>query len=443
MKLPCVLTIAGSDSGGGAGIQADLKTFAAFRVHGLSVITSLTAQNTRGVQSIFALPSEFVWKQLESVVNDFEIKWAKTGMLCNSDIIRKIREWIKVNEIKLVVDPVMMAASGAPLLEEKAIRELKELLRSAKLVTPNVPEAHQLSGINIGTLRDVRAAARKISAYGPESVLIKGGHLSTDNIHNILYKKNKFWEFEEPRIPGGDVHGTGCTFSATIVAQLAKGLEVKEAIAKAGEFVADAVRGQMTVGKGLSVINPLARVWKVTCGGREIMEVQKAAQLLVEEPKFADFIPEVGTNIVMALDGAENRNEVIGLSGRIIRVAGEPQLTGPPVPGGSEHVANIVLAAMQRDQQVRAGMNVRFHEGLLEKFGEFGLRIAEFDRRQEPPDVKTMSWGTEQAIKKAGEVPDVIFDRGAVGKEPMIRILGKSATEVAKRALQIINKYYD
>lgn len=438
MKPPCVLTIAGSDSGGGAGIQADLKTFSALGVHGLSVVTSVTAQNTSGIQCRFDLPSEFVGKQLESVKNDFEIEWAKTGMLGNSDIVRKVKEWVEIHDIKLVVDPVMVAASGEPLLEEDAIKELEDLIGLAKVVTPNVPEARQLSGVSIETLKDARKAGEKIGAYGPEGVLIKGGHLSTENIYNILYREGTITEFEEPRVSSGDVHGTGCTFSAAIVAQLAKDSEIVEAVEQAGRFMVDAVRGRMTVGSGLDVINPLARLWKVTGGSREIREVQRAAQRLVKESKFSDLIPEVGTNIAMAREGAKGRDEVIGLSGRIIRVAGAPQITGPPVPGGSEHVADLVLTVMRHDPKVRAGINIRFSEELLDKCRAKGLKVAEFDRMKEPPDVKTMEWGAERAIKNTGGVPDVIFDKGAVGKEPMIRILGGSATEVTRQVLRMI-----
>lgn len=437
MKLACALTIAGSDPGGGSGIQADLKTFAALNVHGLSVVASITAQNTSKVQGVFNVPAKFVREQFEAIMDDFEVEWGKTGMLGNEKIIREVRACVEDYDIKLVVDPVMTATVGAPLLEEGSIQELKKFLKFAKLVTPNIQEASELSGLRIENTEDVKIAAKKIAKLGPEWVLIKGGHLATEKIHNILYSEGNFTDFEEVRVSFQDMHGSGCVFSAAIVAELAKGSKIQNAIKQAGDFIGDAIRGKLRIGKGLDLTNPFARVWKISEGSREIRDVQKAAQLLIEDKIFAEHIPEVGTNIVMAKKSAKSREDVIGLSGRIIRVSGTSQITGPPVPGGSEHIANIVLTAMKHDPQIKAGMNLRFSEESIKKCRDLDLQVEKFDRKQEPQNAKTMVWGTKRAIEKAGGVPDVIFDRGAVGKEPMIRILGNSAIEVARLALKI------
>lgn len=437
MKPRITLTIAGSDSGGGAGIQADLKTFAALEVHGLSVITSITAQNTQGVTGTSDVPAEFVGEQIDAVAEDFKVEWAKTGMVSNSEIIKKIKEKTRDYGIKTVVDPVMVAASGSTLLREDAIQELKNFLGQAKLVTPNIPEANKLANAKIETVEDVEKAAEKIAELGPEGVLIKGGHLDTPEIHNILLNEGELTEFKEPRIPVSDVHGTGCTFSAAITAELVKGRDLKLAIKKAGKFIGNAIRGRLEVGKGVATVNPMAEIWKVTSGRYEVEEVQKAAKLLVREPSFAKLIPEVGTNIAMAPEGAQKKNEVVGLTGRIVKVNGTPHLSGVPSAGGSEHVANIVLTAMREYPQIKAGMNIKFSEEILEKCKKLGLDISEFSRENEPSDVKTMRWGTGRVIEKFGGVPDIIYDRGAVGKEAMIRILGSTPVEVAKTALKI------
>lgn len=440
MKIPCALTIAGSDSSGGAGIQADLKTFSALGVHGLVVLTSITAQNTRGVQEIFDLPPKFVRRQLDSVAQDFEIGWVKTGMLSRSDIIREVREGIKEHGIYLVVDPIMAAASGDPLLRENATQELRTLLKHAELVTPNIPEAEKLSGIKIESLEDCKKAAENISKLDPAAVLVKGGHLDTEKIHNILYEDGEFIEFSLPRVESGEIHGTGCTFSAAITAELAKGQTLKDAVRKAGEFVGDAVKGRLSLGGGAKVVNPLAREWKITSGSKEIIEVQKAAKRLVNTPGFAELIPEVGTNIAMAPKNARELGDVVGLSGRIIKVSGKARLTGVPVSGGSEHVARIVLTTMKHDPQIRACVNIRYYPRIVEEFRESGLEVVEFDRAREPEGVKTMKWGTEQAIEKAGGVPDVIFDKGGIGKEAMIRVLGKNPSEAAEKALRVVKR---
>lgn len=441
MKPTCVLSIAGFDPGGGSGIQADLKTFVALGVHGLSVVTSITAQNTRKVRGFFNMPAKFVREQFEAIMEDFDAEWGKTGMLGNAETIHEVRTCVEDYGIKLVVDPIMTATVGAPLLEEGSIEELKKLLKLAKLVTPNIREASELSGLRIESLGDTRLAAKKIAELGPKWVLIKGSHLATEKVHNLLYSGGNFTDFEETRISFQDLHGSGCTFSAAIAAELAKGSEIQDAVKQAGKFMCDAIRGKLRVGRGLDLANPLARVWKVSGGSREIRNVQEAAQLLTEDRGFAELIPEVGTNVAMARNGAESVDDVVGLSGRIIRVGGKPQLTGPPVPGGSKHVANIILTAMEHDPRIKAGMNLRYSENLIKKCRELGIQVEEFDRKQEPPDAKTMVWGTKRAIEKAGEVPNVIFDTGAVGKEPMIRILGTSAVEVARLALKIARSH--
>lgn len=440
MKAPIALTIAGSDSGGGAGIQADLKTFAALGVHGLTAITSVTAQNTQKVENISDLSGKFVGIQIDTLLDDFEVKWAKTGMVSNGEIIKAISEKSVKHGINLVVDPVMIAASGSSLLKEDSLEELKEFLREAKLVTPNIPEAEKLSGTDIETKSQAKDAAKEIADLGPENVLIKGGHLDTEKIHNILFHGGEFFDLETNRVPVPEVHGTGCSFSAAITAELAKGESLKSSVKNAGEFMVDAIRGRLNIGRGVEVVDPLARIWKVTGDGEEIEEVQKAAKNLANTPNFVKLIPEVGTNIVMAPEGADKPGDAVGLTGRIVKAGGKPFLSGIPAHGGSEHVANFVLTAKKHNPQIRAGMNLRFSDENLKKCRELGLKISSFDRKEEPSEVKTMEWGTEKAIEKFGGVPDVIYDRGGIGKEPMIRILGKKATEVSEIALQIAKK---
>ena len=258
MKVPCALTIAGSDSGGGAGVQADLKTFAAFGVHGLCVLTAVTAQNTRGVRSVYELPPSFVRKQLDAVMEDFDVVWAKTGMLCNSETIDTVRDGVQRYGLKLVVDPVTRAATGARLLREDSIGSLRELLAQAELVTPNVPEAQELSGVRVGSRAEMRRAARRIGKLGPKAVLIKGGHLKGRGTADLLYTGHRFTELKGIRLPGGRTHGKGCSFSAAITAELAKGARLREAIDRAREFIFRAIEKRLEAGRGLKPVNPLA-----------------------------------------------------------------------------------------------------------------------------------------------------------------------------------------
>ena len=437
MKVPCALTIAGSDSGGGAGVQADLKTFAALGVHGLCVVTAITAQNTRGVDATFELPPEFVTQQLDTVMRDFEVEWAKTGMLSNAGIIQAVEAGAKRHRLRLVVDPVMFSATGAPLLREDALEALTKLLAHAELVTPNVPEAERLAGFKIRSKADTRKAAQAISKLGPQAVLVKGGHLKGREIVDVLYTNGKFREFKGLRVTSQPTHGTGCSFASAITAELAKGADLHEAISNGREFIEGAIENRLKIGKGVMPVNQMAALFLSAEKGRALEEVWQAAQLLAEDPDFVKLLPEVGSNIVMALPGAKKTSDVVGLTGRIVKVDDRARLTGFPKLGGSEHVANFVLTAMRHDRRIRAGLNIRFSEEILRACKKLRLSVSGFDRGREPRGAKTMVWGTEQAIKKIEKVPQVIFDRGAPGKEAMIRLLGSSPTEVAELALRV------
>lgn len=440
MKVPCALTIAGTDSGGGAGIAADLKTFAVFGVHGLCVVTAVTAQNTRSVDATFELPPKFVTQQLDTIMRDFKVEWAKTGMLSNAGIIRAVEAGTKKYKFRLVVDPVIAAATGASLLRREATNALIKLLASAELVIPNVPEAERLCGIKIRSAGDMRKAARAISKLGPRTVLIKGGHLRGKEITDLLYVDGKFKEFKGPRITNESTHGTGCSFSAAITAELARGAALHEAIVNARKFIEEAIKGRLTVGNGVKPVNQMSALFLSAEKSRSFEEVWRAAKMLVDDPKFVRLLPEVGSNLAMALPGAKTTSEVIGLSGRIVRSGRKAHLTGFPELGGSEHVANIVLTAMSYDPRIRAGLNIKFSPEILRACRKLGLTISTFERRKEPRGTKTMRWGTEQAIKKIGKVPQVIFDRGVPGKEAMVRILETSPLRVTGIALRLANE---
>ncbi|MEM3453020.1 MAG: bifunctional hydroxymethylpyrimidine kinase/phosphomethylpyrimidine kinase [Candidatus Hadarchaeum sp.] len=440
MKIPCVLTIAGSDSGGGAGIQADIKTMAALGVHGLCAITAVTAQNTRGVAAVIELPPEFVAKQIDVVMDDFDVKFAKTGMLSSGEIIRAVSDRVKKYQLRVVVDPIIISASGSPLMREGALSAIGELLSCAELVTPNIHEAEKLSGLRIKSIGDMKRAAKKIADLGPRAVLIKGGHLGRETVTDVLYQNGDFEEFSGPRITRETTHGTGCSLSSAIAAELAKGATLSAAVGKAREFITQAIKGRLKLGHGVVPINQMAGILREIETARAVTEVWKAAQLLVKNPKFVKLIPEVGTNIVMALPGAKSRSDVVGLSGRIVRTSSGAVLTGFPELGGSEHMANAVLIAHRFDSRIRSVMNIRFSPENLQACRSLGLSISSFDRAREPKGVKTMEWGTEQAIKKIGRVPQVIYDKGGPGKEAMIRLLGDAPGEIASLALKIAEK---
>src|SRR3954453_8861684 len=241
-RVRTALTIAGSDSGGGAGIQADLKTFSALGVFGMSAITAITAQNTLGVTAVFELPPELVAAQIDAVVTDIGVDAAKTGMIANAEIIRVVAAKVREHGIStLVVDPVMVATSGDRLLREEAVEALRtELIPLATVVTPNLPEAAVLLGREVATLDQMRDAARAIVGLGARSVLVKGGHLAGDAV-DIFYDGNQFAELTARRIDTTSTHGTGCTLASAIAALLAKGESLERAIQGAKAYVTAAI----------------------------------------------------------------------------------------------------------------------------------------------------------------------------------------------------------
>lgn len=257
-ELPAVLTIAGSDSGGGAGVQADLKTFAALRCHGLSVITCVTAQNPRAVTAVEACSSEIVHDQLDAV-SAFRPRAAKTGMLFSAKIIRTVAEFFRIERrIALVVDPVAVATSGAKLLRADAIATLKKgLLPLATLVTPNVPEAETLLGLKIREPEDLRVAARAFHEQFGCAALVKGGHLATKNVAiDVLHDGSTEFLLESPRAKNVTTHGTGCTYAAGIAALLARGESLQDAVFGAKSFITNAIHQSVKVGP-FEALNPL------------------------------------------------------------------------------------------------------------------------------------------------------------------------------------------
>ena len=262
MLIPRALTIAGSDSGGGAGIQADLKTFSAFRVFGMSVLTAVTAQNSVGVQGVENLPPAFVAQQLRSVLDDFGTDAAKCGMLSTAGIIDAIADVLADHRIeKLVVDPVMVAKSGDPLLQADARAALADrILPLALVVTPNLPEAEVLAGMRVVEPEDMEEAARRIHLMGPRYVLVKGGHLKGDAT-DLLWNGREFTRFTAARVDSANTHGTGCTFSAAIAAGLARGQALGDAIRSAKAYVTRAIREGFKAGRGVGQLRHFIPDW--------------------------------------------------------------------------------------------------------------------------------------------------------------------------------------
>ena len=256
--IPTALSIAGSDPSGGAGIQADLKTFHQHKVYGMAVITLLTAQNTHGVQAVYVMKPAQVIRQLEAVLADLPPQAAKTGALGDERVLRAVARAVRKFRFPLVVDPVMVSKHGALLLKQSAVRIfIKELIPCATLVTPNLYEAQVLSGIRVRDPESMEKAARIIAGFGPQAVLVKGGHLQGEAM-DLLWWKGRIHIFKAPRIRTRHTHGTGCTYSAAITAELAKGEDLFSAVTSAKKFITRAIRTNPGLGHGVGPVNHFA-----------------------------------------------------------------------------------------------------------------------------------------------------------------------------------------
>ena len=441
-KIPVAITIAGSDSGGGAGIQADLKTFAALGVHGTTAITSITAQNTYSVKAVEDLKPQIIIEQIRAVAEDFGIDAGKTGMLHTEEIIMAVASEVSKYKFPLVVDPVMVAKSGAPLLKPEAVNALKNnLLPLATVLTPNKFEAEKLSGMEINDLKKAEVAAKKISEMGPKAVVIKGGHLEGTEATDILYYDGKIRKFTSPRIDVKTTHGTGCSFSAAIAAELAKKMDIPIAVENAKKLVTLSIKFGLKIGKGYGPVNPMANLYREASKYHVLQNLEKARDLL-EENSVAVLVPEVGMNIAMAIPHPEGIEDIAAIEGRIVKTTEGVRAVGNPKFGASRHLAKYLLEIVKHDEHKRAAINLKFSDEILKVLRKHKMAVSFYDRTKEPEEIKkvegmTIPWGVKEAIKKIGKAPDVIYHKGDIGKEPMIVVFGKSAHQLAEFAVKI------
>jgi hydroxymethylpyrimidine/phosphomethylpyrimidine kinase len=446
MRKKIALSIAGSDPSGGAGIQADLKAFTALGLHGLTVITCITAQNTKRVKTIHKLPIKVIENQIDVLLEDMQPDAVKTGMLYDEEIVNIVAEKIKKYRMKTVVDPVMVATSGDALSKNDFVKTLKnKLIPMAYMVTPNIEEANVLTGRKIDDINDVKKACKEIQELGPKYVLIKGGHLKGTNAEDVLFDGKDFTVFSLPRIPDRLAHGSGCTLSALITGLLALEEKPADAVRKGKHILWNMINEGYKPGKGSDVLNYSPNIivdmppYFPTDEHFAIwLELKKAVdELLTFLPK--EYVPEVGMNIGYALSKAKKLEGICAINGRIVKTKDKPIRCGCIDFGVSKHVASIILAAMNFDPEIRCAMNIKYSEINLKKCKKIGFKIGAFDRIQEPCEAKsTMEWGTAQAIQKLGSMPDIIYDTGGKGKEPMIRVLGEKPSGVINKVRRLL-----
>lgn len=447
-RLPCILTIAGSDSGGGAGIQADLKTIAMLGGYGASVITALTAQNTKMVTGIHAPSAKFVVQQLRTVLDDIAVDAAKTGMLFSAPIIKAIAPILSKKKFKLVVDPVCVSTSGAKLLKDDAVKAMaKMIFPYADLLTPNIPEAEFFTRVKINDREDVFKAARLLLKLGPKAVLIKGGH--TDSVAVTDWYVEKGAEpipYMQQRVKTDCTHGTGCTLSAAIATGLGQGLDMGAAIMRAQEYLNLGLRAGYRLGEGGGPPNHSAPWTKEQARSGVLSDLDFVGRRLCAMTGLRELLPRVRTNAVIALPYADNLMEVVGFSGGMVGTRrGDLVAVGFPEFGASVYAASVLLAVQRLRPDLTCGVTIGVKPGVKQALEQAGMEIAWIDRDAKPDYVKEEdggieAWGAFESVKNAKN-PEMlcgIGDPGGVGREPLVRLLAEDVSSLMAMVSRLV-----
>ena len=431
-----VLSIAGSDPSSGAGMQGDIKTFHALGAYGLSVITAVTSQNTSKFFGVEPVSSSLVKSQIRSILEDFHIDAIKIGMVYDKQTIRTIHSELEKIKVPIILDPIFKSTTGGILQMENAFLDFKKLLVPLSyVITPNVLEAEKISNIKIRSLKDMKDAAKKIQKSGAKNVVIKGGHfLKGDTVTDVLLDGKKFSIFSHARMKF-ESHGGGCTFSAALCANIARGKKLSDAINSARLFTLESIKNAAKIGRGLQIIKP-------TNGDEIENHLSHAISEFCSIESIYEYIPECQTNFVYSVSNPTVLKDIIGLEGRIVRTGKFVTIAGHLKYGGSKHVASAVLEMTRKFPSVRSGLNLKYDEKTIKKAISKGLKVSSYDRDKEPKviqekDGSTISWGTKLAIASLKSSPDIIFHKGGFGKEAMIIIFGKNPTDVLRKILKI------
>lgn len=423
------LSVAGSDSIGGAGIQADVRAMSAVGVHAATVITAVTAQNTCGVDGILPLPEEFIKEQLEAVLRDADVKAIKTGMLYSAEIVGTVADVLEDHEAPLVVDPVMVAGTGGSLATDdlaEAVR--RKLLPICELVTPNRDEAEVLARMKIRSKDDERLAAELIGKQG-SAVLMKGGHYKTPTVVDMLYLSSEFTRIEYPRLERAG-HGGGCTLSAYIAAHMAKGMDVANSVFKSRELMQEAIATQYRIGRGDPVVNPA-----VKGGDNEgfmILDALDSAAARILDTVPEELVPKNGMNIAMAMRKAAGPEQIAAIDKRLVVRNGMIRKGGPAKFGTAEGLSYVLMAVMKKDPEIRCVMTLAYSDDTVGIMEEVGFRTVSADMARD-----RLMESAEKALSKTKGVPDAIIDKGSK-KERVIRLLAKDTADMLSKLEQIL-----
>lgn len=430
-----LLSIGGSDPSSGAGIQSDVKTFTKFDVHGLTVITAITGQNTSSFGMIEPVSQKILKNQLEAVITDFKIDGIKIGMVFNSQIIKTLYQQLKKLKIPIVVDPVIKSTTGGMLIEKSAIADFqKYIIPLATVITPNKFEAEILSKTKINSKNTIEKIARIIQKMGAKNVVITGIEGRNNKISDFILEKNRKYVISGDKIARIN-HGSGCNYSAAIIIAIANNKTIQESVKFAKEFTHNSIKNAKKIGRGIAITS-IQNQDKINS------DLSNAINNFIEIKNIYKNIPECQTNFVYSKQKPKSIKDVLGISGRIVKAGKEVIVAGNLTYGGSKHVATALLAMNKKFPQINSALNLKYQKTTISKIKKSKLSICSYDRTDEPKNVKikgsTIEWGIKKAIKDTKVTPDVIFHKGDFGKEPMIIIFGDTPNVILKKLSKIV-----
>ena len=426
-----ILSIGGSDPSSGAGIQSDIKTFSHSENYPFTVITAITSQNTRKVTSIMPVNKKNLESQIDSILSDFHIDAIKIGMVFNSQIIRTINSKLKNCTLPIVVDPIIKSTTGTLLLKKNALNDYKKMIIPlADVITPNVYESKILTGIS-----DVKKSAKKIQSMGAKCVIITGFTESKNNISDFILEPTKSYKISGKKIQIIN-HGSGCNYSASITESLAKGLTINEAVKIAKEFVYQSIKNSISIGKGVNITHQ-----KIS---NDVKELLYSIDNFKQIKNIHKIIPECQTNFVFAKTNPKTINDVLGISGRLVKAGKKIITAGEIVYGGSRHVASAVIQINKKFPEILSCINIKYNPQIISKAKKIGFVVLSYDRNKEPKNVKmqensSIIWGISSILKT--KCPDLIYHKGDFGKESMILIFGETPNDVIKKVSKLRLSY--
>jgi len=428
-----LLTIGGSDPSSGAGIQGDVRTFSSLGAYPLTIITSITSQNTSNFQSTEPVSEKMIKHQIASLMSDFKIDGIKIGMVYDSARIKAIHRQLQKTSIPIVLDPVIKSTTGGVLLKKSALKEFKEfLIPLSYIITPNKYEAELLSKTKITSQKTLITAAKKIQSIGITNVIITGVE-QKGKVLDFVLEGDKHYHIPGKKI-SVESHGGGCTYSSAILFSVCNGNSLLDSVKFAKKVTIDSIKNSKKTGKGISITNNTSQD-KIK---QELTEAIKTFQTL---PKIYQKIPECQTNFVFSKTKPNTPKDVLGVSGRIVRDGKRITSVGELLYGASKHVATALIEMNKKHPRIRSAINLRYQKETLSQFKKAGFNVLEYDRTKEPNKVKksgsSVKWGISKALEKSHSIPDVIYHIGDFGKEPMILVFAESPKQVIKKISEL------